>query len=137
MISKETFCSVLKKLEEQDAKEAAIINALDDYMSSDGLEIPDNLYRSAIFEMLNDEFGLDKSDDFIEMWVFDAIYKAVTLKVNGKDVDFSIESAEDFYDYLTENYDNLSEWVGEKPWEYDYIFDKSTGKLIVTKKSNV
>lgn len=101
MISKKEFCYLFERLRDYEEKCDKVnddIEKLFGEYSFIGYDIP---HISIIFNLLRDIFNLDKTDDIIEEWFYDAI--EMELEDNG--VKYYITDAASLYDYLIDTYD--------------------------------
>lgn len=97
MISKEEFCKIMDKLTEYDQECDAVNIAMERLYGSYsfiGYDIP---HTDIIFDLLKDMFNLDKDDNIIADWLYDAIFDS-EVECNG--VKYKLHTAGDLYDYL-------------------------------------
>lgn len=106
MISKELFCSVIDKIQKQDKKINKFNKALSDICDGYPIFDAENLYLSALLDILHSEMNDDT--DVIDWWLWENVDKKIGVKVRGEYVWFLIDTPQKLYDYLVGDYKNLS-----------------------------
>lgn len=105
MISKELFYSVIDKIQKQDIKINNFTNALGKICDGYPIFDADNLYLSALLEVLH--FEMNDTDEFIDWWLWEGVEKKVGIKTEDGYVWYLIDTPERLYDYLNKDYKNL------------------------------
>ena len=106
MISKELFCSVIDKIRKQDKKITKFNSALSDICDGYPIFDAENLYLSALLDILHSE--MKDETDVIGWWLWENVDKKIGVKIDNEYVWFLIDTPERLYDYLVGDYKSLS-----------------------------
>ena len=100
MISKELFCKTIADIQTQDERMREFDNALNKICDSSVVFDADNLYLSALLQILKEE--LDDRADTIQWWLYEHVQKCIWYDLkNGRRMRYDMPTAESLYDYLT------------------------------------
>ena len=103
MISKELFCKTIADIQTQDERMREFDNALNKICDSSVVFDADNLYLSALLQILKEEL-----DDTIQWWLYEHVQKCIWYDLkNGRRMRYDMPTAESLYDYLTLPFEQL------------------------------
>lgn len=106
MISKELFCKTIADIQAQDKKMHEFDVALNKICDSSVVFDADNLYLSALLQILKEE--LDDRADTIQWWLYEQVRKCIWYDLkNGRRMRYDMPTAESLYDYLTLPFEQL------------------------------
>lgn len=102
MISKKTFCNAINYIKEQEQIDRQVSKALE--LVSDGYFIygTNSKYLIALIDILKEV--LQDKGDTISWWLWELTDDHIIEEIDGSK-QWNIQTAEDLYDYLIENYE--------------------------------
>ncbi len=99
LISKEQFCKIMDAIHEQDELADDICKSLERIADIFSFDV-DNKYRKALEDLL--KYLFDDKDDWIGYWMCDAYWKPFPWW-DEQDVEHTVSSQEELYDFLIDN----------------------------------
>ena len=99
LISKEQFCSIMDAIHEQDELTEDICRSLERIADIFAFDV-DNKYRKALVDLL--VYLFDDTSDWIGYWMYEAYWKPFSWW-DEQDVEHTVSSHEELYDFLIDN----------------------------------
>jgi hypothetical protein len=104
MMTKEQFVNRIGLIQNFNSKQEVLSDLIDKITDGYGIvEFGDDL-ANEIIDMISEDMGIAEGDDLIEWWLYEDVDKIVYETKNDKEIKIEVETAEQLYDYIVENY---------------------------------